>query len=142
MSEPQTKATDVLVAALIGCALVVVAFTILGLYWGLGALALLAYEGWALVNRYPEDTISEAVIRLSVRPLVPWMFGLATGWAVQSGFMHGPWVIGAWFFLNAHFFFQLQRSQEKAEERKTAEAVVTAAVTGVVPVSGSGAGAS
>lgn len=47
----------------------------------LGATAaLLAYEGWTLVNKEPEDTISETIWDgAKDRPLIPFLFGLLMG---------------------------------------------------------------
>jgi len=105
--------TNLVVGGVIGAALLYLTFTLAGLWWGLGLSLLLLYEGWTLINQFPEDTISESIWRLSVRPMVPWLFGVATGWAIQSGFLHNPWLIGAWLFLNGHFFFQAFRESKE-----------------------------
>lgn len=47
----------------------------------LGSVAgLLAYEGYTLINKEPEDTISESVWRVEKsRPVVPFLVGLLCG---------------------------------------------------------------
>lgn len=45
-----------------------------------GAVALLLiYEGWTLINRTPNDTISETVWRANKWPLVPFLIGVLCG---------------------------------------------------------------
>jgi len=94
------------VLGLIGLVLVFVAFELAGMKWGLILTGLLMLEGWALVNRYRNDTISEVLWGLSDRPIVPWMFGVGTGWTIQSGFVTDPWLILVMGFLQGHFWFQ------------------------------------
>jgi hypothetical protein len=100
--------TRLVVGALIGVALAAVALEVAG--WKLGALllALLIYEGWTLVNSYPNDTISEIIWTFAKRPMVPFIFGAGTAWAIQSGTVTNPWLIVAVGFLMGHFFFQRQ----------------------------------
>ncbi len=44
------------------------------------AVALLAYEVWTLINKTPNDTISERIWNVSMhRPLVPFAAGLLCG---------------------------------------------------------------
>lgn len=102
-SESPTK---YVVSGVIGLALVAVAFSIMSREWAAIALVLLLYEGWTLVNKYPNDTISEILWILSERPMVPWIFGIGSGWALSSGFVDNHWLIAALFFLQGHFFFQ------------------------------------
>ena len=131
-NDPGRHST-VVVGGLMGAALLYLAFRLAGPLYGLGIAVILAYEAWTLINSDPHDTLSESVWRLSVRPLVPWLFGVASGWAVQAGFLKDPWLVGAWFFLNAHFFFQAQRGAARADAREEAKRVTVAAETGVVP---------
>jgi hypothetical protein len=110
-----------IVLGLMGVALVIVAFTLAGVVWGLFLTLLLGLEAYALLNDYSDDTISEVLWRLSKRPIVPWLFGLATGWAITSKWifgyldvpptiMKGVWLILAVGFLQGHFWFQEKRS--------------------------------
>ena len=126
------KHTNMVVGALIGVALIYVTFRLAGPLWGAGLCLLLLYESWTLTNSYPEDTLSESIWRLSARPMVPWLFGLATGWAFATGFISNPWLCLAVGFLEGHFFFQAQGEMERQQE----ERVEVAAATGVVPGSG------
>lgn len=119
-SKPEHgKHTTILVGALMGSVLVWIAFMVAGWKVGLALSIILAYEGWTLVNAYPEDTISESIWRLAKRPLVPWLFGVATGFALAVG-LFGPIekavLCGAAFALGAHFFWQKQ--EEKQEDKK------------------------
>lgn len=100
--------TQIVVGAIIGTALLVVAFNIAGLWGGLALAALLAYEGWTLVNKFPNDTISEIIWGFAERPMVPFIFGAAYAWAIESKNLDNPWLIAAFGFLLGHFFFQRQ----------------------------------
>jgi hypothetical protein len=51
------------------------------------------------------------------RPMVPWIFGVGCGWALATGFVSDPYLIGAIFFLMGHFFFQRHRNGKKIEEK-------------------------
>ena len=47
---------------------------------GAAVVVLLGWEGWALVNHTPGDTISEAVWKAATaRPIVPFLAGLLMG---------------------------------------------------------------
>lgn len=135
MASPWWR-TDVLVGGLVGAGLVLVAFRLTG--WTGGAIlsALLAYEGWTLINDYPEDTISETLWRFAKRPMVPWLFGLGTGWGIQAGWVRDPWISLTIGFLSGHFFFQkhepavVKEIVAKVEEAKDAAAQVAAATEG------------
>lgn len=51
----------------------------------LAGLGLLAWEGWTLVNKSPDDTISETLWRQMHRPLIPFAIGaLASHFVWQS----------------------------------------------------------
>lgn len=100
--------------ALIGAPLLYLAFYLTGIKWGAILVALLAYEAWTILNGYKADTISEAVWALSRRPLVPWLFGLATGWAITSSTVTDPWLLTAIVWLESHFFFQAQAVYDEA----------------------------
>lgn len=66
-----------------------------------------AVEAALLLNQEKGDTISESHWYLAQRPLVPFIYGLATAWVVfNSGW--GVLLIAAWCFLMAHMFFQSQ----------------------------------
>jgi hypothetical protein len=108
--------TYYVVGGLIGAVLAVVAFNVAGWKGGLALSALLAYEAWTFINKWRNDTISEIVWEFAKRPMVPWIFGVGTGWAIQSGFISDPWLIGSLLFLQGHFFFQRMDSEEEEEE--------------------------
>lgn len=107
------RITNIVVGTLIGSVLVWTAFAITGWRWGAFLTALLLYEGWALVNQYPADTLSESVWRFAQRPMVPWLFGLGTGYGVAAGFIQDPLLTLAVGFLSGHFFFQRYESNGK-----------------------------
>lgn len=98
--------TKYVVGGLIGLALVGVAYYVSGPLWGTLFTLLLIYEGWTLINKYPNDTISEIVWILAQKPFIPWLFGVATGWALATGFIENHILIAALLFLQGHFFFQ------------------------------------
>ena len=51
-----------------------------GLAWLIAIVLLLGYEGWAVVNRTPGDTLSEAVWHaIRERPFVPFLAGFLCG---------------------------------------------------------------
>lgn len=98
--------TKYVVTGLIGLALCAVFFAIMDWRASLLCSVLLAYEAWTLVNKYPNDTISDILWILSERPMVPWLFGVGSGWAIGTGYLTNPWLIAGLFFLQGHFFFQ------------------------------------
>ncbi len=98
--------TKYVVAAVIGLALTAMIFSVMNWRWALAVTVILLYEAWTLVNKYPNDTISEIIWLLSRRPFIPWMFGVGTGWALASGTISNPWLVGGLLFLQGHFFFQ------------------------------------
>lgn len=49
------------------------------LAWLLGLGVLVAYEIYALANKRPGDTLSEAFWKLSRRPLIPFLLGVIVG---------------------------------------------------------------
>lgn len=102
--------TQKVVLGIIGVAILGAAWHFLP-WWGLAiAVILLTYEAWTLVNEYEGDTISEILWGLSGRPIVPWLFGLATGWAIEAGYLDNPWVALSLGFLQGHFWFQAYRN--------------------------------
>lgn len=104
--------TFLVVGGLIGAALIATAFAVAGLKGGLILTALLVYEGWTLVNSYANDTISEVIWIFAERPMVPFIFGVGCGWAVTSGFITNPWLLGSIMFLMGHFFFQRYQKEK------------------------------
>lgn len=98
--------TQIVVGGIIGIALLVVAFKLAGWVGGAILATLLLYEGWTLVNAFPNDTISEIIWGMSNRPMIPFIFGAAFAWSIQSGTLASPWLIAAFGFLLGHFFFQ------------------------------------
>ena len=106
MFELKASPTPIVVSLIIGIALFITAFQAAGWKGGLVLSVILAYEGWTLINQFPNDTISEIIWKLSSRPMVPWLFGVGTGWAITSGHLANVWLILAAGFLQGHFFFQ------------------------------------
>jgi hypothetical protein len=98
--------TKYVVGAVIGIPMVIMAWYILGFPWALVPIALLLYESWTLVNKYPNDTISEIIWQFAKRPMVPFLFGCAFGWALTTELLGNAWLIAAVAFLMGHFFFQ------------------------------------
>lgn len=112
--------SNLVVGGLMGIGFLGLAFWLAGPVMGGILSALLAYEGWTLVNRYPEDTLSESVWRLSARPMVPFVFGIADGaWIYHIFFLKSlidpkqALLACAIQFLMGHFFFQAQREEKK-----------------------------
>lgn len=97
--------TQMVVGGLIGVGLLVVAFKVAGWVGGAILAALLIYEAWTLVNAYPNDTISEIVWELNERPIVPFIFGAAYAYGIQSGSLSNPWLIASLGFVLGHLFF-------------------------------------
>jgi hypothetical protein len=107
--------SNIVVGATMGLALLLVTYSILGPFYGSLAAGYLIYEAYTLMNRHPDDTLSESVWRLSVRPIVPLVFGLAAGWGLGSGFLKDPAAGFAFGILYGHFFFQRQPSPPAGE---------------------------
>jgi hypothetical protein len=102
MSSP----TRYVVSGAIAIGLLVAAYVVFGPIWGLVVIGAGIYEAWTLVNRWPHDTISEIVWELAERPLVPFMFGIVTGWMFTTGIFSNPFATLSWGFLMGHFFWQ------------------------------------
>jgi hypothetical protein len=82
--KPQAKSpTFIFVGALIGAALLYVAYLLFSWPWVLGLTAILIWEAWTFFNNYKNDTISEILWVLGQRPLVPFIFGAASVAAIQ-----------------------------------------------------------
>ena len=103
--------TKTIVGATIGAVLVVVIYALCGPYWGTGLNVYLAYEAWTLSNRHKNDEISAAMWLLSAWPLIPFLFGLACGYGLESGLINGNYLGFAVGFLMAHFFWQRRGGQ-------------------------------
>lgn len=117
--------TKLVVGGLIGLALSTAFLYLLDWRWALVAVVVLSYEGWTLINDHKGDTISEVLWVLAARPMVPWLFGVATGWAITSGFIpasvNGVWIALSWGFLQGHFWFQRKRpAREQMKEQPVA----------------------
>jgi hypothetical protein len=98
--------TRIVVGGIIAAGMLAAGYAVLGFHGGLIVTAALLYEGWTLVNRYPNDTISEAIWEFAARPMVPFVFGVASGWALTVSVLPNQFAVAAWFFLMGHFFFQ------------------------------------
>lgn len=115
MSLQGSKLSDLIVGGTVGAAILYLIWSIVGFQAALGFTLYLIYEGYTLINHFPEDTLSESVWRLAVRPLIPWLFGAATMYAIMAGHF-GPDPRAAMLavgigFLEGHFFFQSYKSQ-------------------------------
>lgn len=112
MNELPKGPVKIVVGAVIAAGLIAAFYNILSVGWFVFGLALLAVEAWAFFNPYSHDTISEVVWALSERPLVPLIFGTATGWAVTSGFIpvtiEGLWIALIVGTVLGHFFWQAE----------------------------------
>lgn len=106
--------TKIVVGAVIGAPLLYLAFYLTNTWAGFALAALLLYETWTLLNRYPEDTISEAFWALARRPLVPFLVGVGTGWALAVGVLANPWLVLAIGILLGHLVWQSQDKYEAA----------------------------
>jgi hypothetical protein len=109
--KPQNLSpTWYVVGGLIGVGLGFVAFKLAGLGWAAALIALLVYEGWTLVNKYQNDTISEIIWVFAQRPMVPFIFGAGFVAAIAHGLfpitLAGMYLTAAFGFLMGHFFFQ------------------------------------
>lgn len=68
--------------------------------------SLLAFEFWTILNKRRGDTLSEGVVELCARPLVPWIFG----WLTCHYWDHITVLEqGVAMALNAHFFWQFDK---------------------------------
>jgi hypothetical protein len=106
---PQRKWTKAFVGLVLLVAIVGAAFALTNAMWGIFCAVLAVFEGWTLVNRYREDTISETIWEWAARPMIPCLFGIAFGWGAGSGYLGDPVTSGRNFaigFLFGHFFFQ------------------------------------
>lgn len=130
--------SNIVVGTLMGALLIYLAFAWAGWKWGLALSLVAIYEGWTLINAYPEDTLSESIWRLSARPLVPWMFGGLSVWMIESRFLQNPYLIAAWFFLQGHFFFQAYRENKELVQREAAGRVAVVDSTGDVTIAPAG----
>lgn len=73
------------------------------------------YEGYTIINTFPNDTLSESVWRLTRgRPFIPWIFGYATAYAIFAGTLADPHLAVAVGFLQGHFFFQRYQEVDAA----------------------------
>jgi hypothetical protein len=100
----------IVVGSLIGVGLLAAFFQLLSVGWFVFCTALLLIEAWSFFNPYENDTISEVIWALSERPLVPLLFGAATGWAITNGVVpkttEGLWIAISMGIVLGHFFWQ------------------------------------
>lgn len=101
-----SKLSDIVVGLIMAAGLAWVALRVLPPKAALFALGLIVYEGYTITNPFKADTISESVWRLAERPMVPWLFGVATGYAVCAGLLSNDVLAVGVGFLSGHFFFQ------------------------------------
>lgn len=120
MENERTRGyTDYLVGGFGLVVLVLISFYLGGLWIGMFCTVALAIEGWTLINKYKEDTISEAIWRLSARPMIPFCFGVLDGLAVLHVLTRPDIdpkqvaLLMALQFLLGHFFFQAKQEEKK-----------------------------
>ena len=114
MSLEGSKLSDLIVGGTIGAGLLYLIWSIVGFQAATAFTIYLIYEAYTIINSFPEDTLSESIWRLAARPLVPWLFGAATMYAIMAGHF-GPDIRAALLavgigFLEGHFFFQSYKS--------------------------------
>lgn len=119
--------SNIVVGGLMGLGFIGLAFWLAGLVGGSVLCIFLLYEGWTLLNKFPEDTLSESVWRLSDRPMVPFVFGVTDGLWTYHVFLINPMINakqallwGAMQFLFGHFFFQAKKEEKKATAEEIA----------------------
>lgn len=110
MSNPGIRRTNLVIGLVLGAGLLGLTFYLAGAKVGAVLSALLLYEGYTLVDAYQANTISESIWRAASRPLLPWVFGLGTGWAVTSGAVQEPWLVLVAGLIMGHFFWQRQEA--------------------------------
>ncbi len=113
--------TQKVVLGAMGLIILVVAWALTP-WWAASIITIiLAYEAWTLVNQYENDTISEILWGLSKRPIVPWLFGVGTGWLIESNVLfdgaepdpttkRALWLMLSLGFLQGHFWFQQHKA--------------------------------
>lgn len=107
-TTPENLHSLLVVSATLGVVLVTAMFWVLGPWWGLAGLAYTIYECWTLLNKFKQDSISEATWILSQRPIVVLIFGVSLGIAIGTGYLGDvktvlrSVMIG---LLYGHFFF-------------------------------------
>lgn len=107
-ARPDNWRTLLVVGLALTAMLVGAAFWAFGREWGVFWLVVGLVEAWTLVNRYAEDTISEAIWILSQRPIVVLLFCLPLGIAIGQGYLGDPQTVVralAIGILYGHFFF-------------------------------------
>lgn len=102
------RISNAVVGAIMGAGLLWATFQLVGWKWGAALSLLLLYEGWTLVNNYRDDTLSESIWRFAKRPMVPWLFGLGTGYALGAQVLTDGVLMLGIGFLSGHFFFSKQ----------------------------------
>lgn len=118
MTNLGQRRTDIVVGAVIACAILWTTHYMVAPQYRPFGYVLLMYEAYTLVNRWRGDSISESVWRLAVRPFVPFLFGLATGAAIASGLVVNPWLVLAVGMLMGHFFWQEYRHERRNGRRQ------------------------
>lgn len=112
--------TPKVLAGVMAAAVIYTAWHIFVWQFAVIATVVAIYEAWTFVNKYENDSLSEGMWWLSARPLVPFAFGLACAWAIESHLIADTHA-GVWsaFFVGglcAHFFFESQAVYEKQRE--------------------------
>lgn len=125
------RLSSFIVGAFLTAILIFVAISRGGLWLGLALTGLLIYDIIAAVNKYPGDTLSEVIARLSVHPLIPWIFGGVSVWMIETKFLTDPYLLGTWFLLQGHFFFQMQ---SQSQSLAASDANKAAKEVGVSPI--------
>ncbi len=81
--------TDVVVSGIAIVAVLILAWGVLPWLWLRGvSIVLLAWEVWTLVNRFRDDTITQATIRVSHDfPLLVLGAGVGLGYGIAKGYL-------------------------------------------------------
>lgn len=106
--RPDNWRTLLLVGGIMAIGIIFAGYAFLGARWGTFALFLCGWEGWTLLNKYKEDTISEAIWILARRPITVLLFALGFGVPAGAGYFGDMNTICRGFaigLLYGHFFF-------------------------------------
>jgi len=130
------KLSEIIVGSTVGAFFLYISWMVLPLAWlrWVGA-AMLAYEGWTLINRWTDDTLSEALVRLDERqPLIRLTFGIAVGWAWGLKMLDPlSTIVG---LLLGHWFFRMHPQVKTVETTRTTDGTVSKVETTVTAGAG------
>ncbi len=108
--------TQLVVGGVISIFLIIMVFYMWGARAALILTGLFAYEIWTFINEWPNDTISEIMVKMSERPLVPFLFAYALAWFTALGTFGEPLAVLRGTFLGGfcgHFFWQFHKTRSR-----------------------------